>query len=97
MSELKDLGFGETRPCYDEECEGTAELEVDGDHKFYVCDTCGFEFGHTKTDVVATGDDACAIGVPENLRRAASRAAERELAKDAPVTLGASIGLRPGL
>jgi len=75
-----DLGVGEDIPCRDEECVGTAEVEVDGDHQYHVCGLCGFEFNHKRVDPNKRAEDACAIGVSEPLRRAASAAPEGALA-----------------
>jgi len=91
---LQEIGKGEDQPCRDEECGGTAEVEVDGDHKFYVCNDCGFEFGYEKvqTPNIGTAGDSCAVGVPETIRRAASGGMEGAMAAEAskapvPLTL----------
>jgi hypothetical protein len=94
-----DLGVGEDRPCRDEECDGIAEVEVDGNHQFHVCGTCGFEFNHQMVDSNKRAEDACAIGVSEPLRRAASAAPEGALAalareeavQSGTVTIGTTI------
>jgi hypothetical protein len=70
--ELEDI------ECRDPECDGTAELEMDGLTRYYSCATCGFEFGYER---VRQEVDTCAVGVPEGLRRAASGPMEQALAE----------------
>ena len=62
-------------PCRDPECDGIAEVEVDGDHRYYECMECGFAFGYQRISV--STDETCAIGVPEDLRRSASAPMEQ--------------------
>jgi hypothetical protein len=73
---------GDTVPCRDPECIGTAEVEVDGDHRFYVCEACGFEFGHKKSEGTSLNSDNCGIGVPESLRRRASAATQSAIQQE---------------
>jgi hypothetical protein len=91
---LKELGSAEDVMCRDEECGGIAEVEVDGEHRYYVCEDCGFEFGYERVQMptIGTGDN-CAIQVPESIRRAASQGMDSALAAEAskapvPLTLG---------
>jgi hypothetical protein len=92
VDSLRELGTAEDSPCRDEECDGTAEVEVDGDHRFRVCQKCGFEFGYEKIET--TGEThACGIGVPESIRRAASAGLEGAIRSEAakqpvPVQIG---------
>lgn len=57
--------------CGDEDCPGPAEIEQDGEYRYYECVECGMAFGYHKV-AVPGADDNCAIGVPEDVRRAAS-------------------------
>lgn len=59
----------ETRPCKDEDCAGTAEQEKDGDHTYYVCEVCGFEFDYQRTAQPQTGG-TCQMGLEEGTRNA---------------------------
>jgi len=84
-------GMGQDRPCGDPECDGTATWEQDGDHcTYWACEECGFEFGFEM--LMPTADDACQIGVPEQIRRAASLPAQRVLDDGKPIL---QIGRRP--
>lgn len=79
--------------CIDSDCGGIAEPEEDlaegGILRYYVCRTCGTEFGYElKKDDAAAG--TCSMGIPEPVRRAASLAPQ-----DKGVFLGATIGRRP--
>lgn len=70
-------------PCPDPECGGRAFPEQDGDHIYYECEDCGFNFGYERAPQPAvTGDaqGACSIGVPESIRRAASKHMENAMA-----------------
>lgn len=64
------------RPCRDPECSGTAEIERDGEHAYYECEECGFQFGYTK---LGSEDESCAIGVPEAVRMSFSAGMEGAL------------------
>lgn len=77
--------------CADPECTGMAEPEVDGDHKYFACLACGFEFGYQKADtnLIPSSEGTCAIGVPESIRAAFSPPQEKK-----PVSLGLTIPLR---
>lgn len=99
--EPSSSALGEAVPCFDPECvdeqgnRSLAEPEQDGDYRYQVCPACGGEFGYRKIAItaVSTGD-ACAVGVPEALRRRASAAMENSLAANrTPVIL--QIGRRP--
>jgi hypothetical protein len=90
---LKELGTEEDRPCRDPECTGIAEAEIDGDHKYFACGECGYEFGHTKIAGNIMSDENCGIGVPESLRRRASEGMAGAMEQDrkaqpVPVTIG---------
>lgn len=74
-------------------CGAETEAEVDGDVSYYECqnddcETAGFSWGYERLEERTRIEGACALGVPESLRRAASRPAERELSKSSPVSLG---------
>jgi len=81
-------------PCTDPQCGGRAEPEQDGDHAYFECEECGYAFGFTRLETVAVNrDGACAVGVPEDVRRAASQPMTNALAASGPPLL--SIGRRP--
>lgn len=48
-------------------CHEMAEPEQDGDVSYFSCG-CGMDFGYQ----IVTEDPSCQLGVPEDLRRAAS-------------------------
>lgn len=81
---MHEASVGQTAACGDPECEGYAEQEVDGDHRYMECTTCGFTWGYER--VGEASDGTCAIGVPEPIRLAASGEAPRQ-AESVPVTL----------
>jgi hypothetical protein len=84
----------ESVPCTDPQCRGRAEPEQDGDHLYFECLTCGYAFGFTRSETVAVNPDgACAVGVPEDVRRAASQPMTNALRASGPPLL--SIGRRP--
>jgi hypothetical protein len=86
-----DLWSDEPVPCFDPECAeagGVAEPESDGELRYYACTTCGYEGGYEQ---VRQDAGACSLGIPEEVRRAASPAPEPQ-----PVFLGSMIGRRPG-
>lgn len=92
--------------CPDEECidsdtglRSIAEPDGDGDLHYYACDNCGYEFGYERItpDTLAVDEDgSCSIGVPAEVRKAASAGMEASLAaqqrKELPVL---QIGRRP--
>lgn len=85
----------DTVPCNDPGCRGRAEPEQDGDHTYFECLECGYAFGFTRLETVAVQrDGACAVGVPEDIRRAASLPMTNALAASQPLPL-LSIGRRP--
>ena len=67
------------RPCADPECAAgnthpTAEPEQDGDHTFYTCTACGYQFGYRRLPVgvmAANNAEGCPVGIPESIRRQA--------------------------
>ena len=65
------LVFTDT-PCRDDECEGIAEQEKDGDHLYWICNECGFEFGYTKAPAVLTNslgeEGTCQMGLTPGQR-----------------------------
>lgn len=88
-----DVEVDEAVACADPDCNGTAEPEVDGEHRYLACTTCGFEFGYKKaesTQLALDSSGACAIGVPESIRAAFSAPPP----KKAPVALGLTIPVR---
>lgn len=58
-------------PCMDEDCEGIAEPEQDGDIRYWACTRCGTEFGYQRVSQPQPG--ACQLGLPEETRRALSK------------------------
>jgi len=68
-----------------------AEPEQDGEHCYYSCPTCGYLFGFStaRLSLTAQNDGACAVGVPEDVRRAASAPMRNVLAAQGPLlTIG---------
>jgi hypothetical protein len=85
----------ESVPCADPQCRGRAEPEEDGDHTYFECLECSYAFGFTRTEtVLAYRDGSCAVGVPEDIRRAASQPMTNALRASDPLPL-LSIGRRP--
>jgi hypothetical protein len=82
-----DIAEEDLVPCRDSDCPGQAEEEVDGNVRYRVCLTCGFEFAYERVEI-AGDQEVCAIGVPEALRRAASGPMEHAMApKMLPLTV----------
>ena len=81
-------------------CGVLAEPEVDGDLRWWECedDDCesgGHQWGWERW--LQPKDDACSLGVPEDVRRAASRpmeAAQSQERQSQPIMLG-NIGFGP--
>jgi len=77
--------------CKDEECDGVAEPEKDGGHTYYACVECGMAFGYEQTDEEQQ-DGSCAIGVPEDLRKAHANFLESgSTSQSVPVTIGTRV------
>ena len=55
--------------CIDAECDGTVEVEMDGDLTYNECDECGSTWGFMR---VNSEGEFCQVGIPEQVRRAAS-------------------------
>lgn len=89
----------EERRCPDPDCGGLAEPEQDGDHKYFACVDCGFEFGWERVETSILAEDAdgnCSVGVPASVRRAVSGIGQpQEPPVPKPVSLGLTIGRRP--
>jgi hypothetical protein len=88
---MADRWVDEPVPCFDPECAedgGMGFPEADGDLRYYACPECGMEFGYEQ---VRQDAGACQIGIPEEVRRAASIAPAQD---PQPVFLG-TIGRRP--
>jgi tRNA(Ile2) C34 agmatinyltransferase TiaS len=80
--------------CADPQCGGRAEPEQDGDHLYFECTDCGYAFGFSRMETAlqqSTG--TCAVGIPEDVRRAASQPMTDALTASGPPLL--SIGRRP--
>ncbi len=100
MSDVQEAS-AQSREC--PVCGSLCEPEVEGDLRWWECDDegCeagGYQFGWERW--LQPQDDACSLGVPEDVRRAASRPMEAAQAQEAaaqPVSLGPTIGRRPGL
>ncbi len=87
--------FAELSACADPDCDGVATPERDGDTSYHECPACGYTFGYTRTpDEVDTANPvpACAVGVSESTRRAASAPARAALGGRGPLL---QIGPRP--
>ncbi len=67
--------------CTDPGCAGIAELDTDGEIGFYDCQICGYTFGWhiTRERIIPKSDGACAVGITEAVRRAASAPASTHL------------------
>lgn len=68
--------------------ETMVEPEVDGDHRYWECEECGFAFGYEKIEEGVRIEGNCSIGVPESVRRAASEPMLRAMNADGTVNLG---------
>ena len=93
---MADRWVDEPVPCGDPECAaagGMAEPESDGVLRYYACTTCGFETGY---QTAGQDENACAAGVPEEVRRAVSISPDRTAPPRGgqPVFVG-TIGRRP--
>lgn len=80
--------------------ETLVEPEVDGDHRYWECEECGYAWGYERIEEGVRIEGNCSIGVPESVRKAASAPMEAALAgQSAPgvTNLGLTIGKRPGL
>ena len=89
--------------CLDPDCitdvgaRSVAEPEHDGDYRYYCCTTCGHTFGFVQSTsyaIAAQNGGFCAVGVPEDVRRAASAPMEHSIAAAQPGPL-LTIGRRP--
>lgn len=82
------------RPCGDPDCDGTAEPEGDQELRYFSCDVCGFEFGYQRVTTELAEVGGCSLGIPADVRRAASAPMERALGEQAkrsnvvPLTIG---------
>lgn len=91
----------DARACANPECENPmVEPDTDGEVSYFECEMCGFAFGYQKLPGMRI-EGSCALGVPEQVRKAASapyekavRSAQGEQSTK-PVYLGATIGRRP--
>jgi hypothetical protein len=82
-----DIAEEDLVPCRDPDCDGLGEEEVDGNVRYRVCQSCGFEYAYERVEI-AGDQEVCAIGVPEELRRAASGPMEQAMApKSIPLTV----------
>lgn len=96
MSDLVEVQV-DAQPCFDPECGGLAEPEIDGTVRYLECQECGSTFGFVKVQNPVKVE-SCALGVPEDVRRAASAPMEGammdQVVKRAPVfvELGRKIG-----
>lgn len=74
--------------CTDPECSGRAEPEQDGDYTYHECLECGYAFGFQRIEtLVANPADHCSVGIPEDVRRAASRPMTKALTASQPLPL----------
>lgn len=68
------------RPCQNPDCDNEhVEPEVDGDHRYWECEDCGYAFGYERIDESTRIEGNCSIGVPEDVRRQASAPMEAAL------------------
>jgi hypothetical protein len=94
---MADRWVDEPVPCGDPECAeagGMAEPESDGELRYYACTTCGYEFGY---EMARQDEGACSLGIPEEVRRAASinPGSIAPAQEKPPVFLSTTIGRRP--
>ena len=60
---------GEAVPCIDDECPGTAEIEMENDLTYRECTECGSTWGYVR---ITSEGEYCQVGIPEEVRRAVS-------------------------
>ena len=87
---MSDRWVDEPANCRDPECpypQPSAQPEADGQLRFYAC-PCGYEF---PVEMASQDAGSCSLGVPEHIRRMASR---EMVGSSQSVFLG-SIGRRP--
>lgn len=78
----------ESVACKDPECRGRAEPEQDGDHTYVECVQCGYAFGFQRVSTPSLNPgNTCSVGIPEDVRRAASQPMTHALAASAPPLL----------
>lgn len=58
--------------CPDPDCRGTTEPEQDGDVLYDECVVCGFALNWRRAEDPEQSDGRCAVGIPEDVRRAAN-------------------------
>lgn len=79
----------DARRCPDGDCGAIAEPEQDGDHRYFECTHCGYGFGYARLDTLSVSSTStCAVGIPEDIRRAASAVTERALGTQPLLTIG---------
>lgn len=91
---------GKPCPMRPDECDNDqlVEPELDGDHRYWECDECGYSWGYERIEEGTRIEGNCSIGVPESVRRQASAPMEQAIAAERqaqPVDLGLTIGRRP--
>jgi len=67
--------------------QSLVEPEVDGQHRYWECQNCGYAWGYELISEGSELNGACSMGVPEAVRRAASFSPEEKTATG-PVLLG---------
>lgn len=81
--------MGDALPCANPDCDNEyVEPEADGDVTYHECEVCGYAWGYERLQERTRIEGACALGVPESLRRAASAPSEQHLSKSSTVSLG---------
>lgn len=68
------------------------EPELDGDLRYYECPECGYEWGWSRIE--KQQENTCSMGVPEDIRRAASAGMEKAMSGP-PVIAGATLRIGP--
>ena len=97
MSELMETQ-AESRPC--PICGEMTEPELDGDHRYYECesDDCeggGYTWGYERISEGVRIDGSCQLGIPESIRREASSPMEKAISSDgAQVIAGLTLQVR---
>jgi hypothetical protein len=77
---------------YEYETTTMVEPELDGDLRYYECHVCGHEWGWERLE--AQQENTCSMGVPEDVRRAASAGMEKAMSGP-PVIAGATLRIGP--
>ena len=83
MSEIQAVAVTEEddQHCIYDDCPGVPESEMDGGYFYFSCPECGSEWGYRQLPS-KVDDESCGIGVPVDVRRAASTPMEAAIAQE---------------